>query len=214
MAAPANLWFGKDSQFDSIRKSKLHHFQHYFWMKLENQCSKLKLEFRFHSFNLMGECTSGVANIFYALSMEVHFPLKMESHLKWPKMCRMCRRGYMKLGVHLDKLVWSCMLHYGSSKGIFQYRSIVESSIFRTINDDRRWGVQKWPIHCTVSQYSTLKQIRINHYCMDLIPEVGKFWNIFLELSRPRVNFGWKLRKLTCKILFYRDTLHSVKKKL
>ena len=32
------------------------HFQHYFWMRLENQCSKFKLEFRFHSFNPLGEC--------------------------------------------------------------------------------------------------------------------------------------------------------------
>ncbi len=56
MAAPANLWFGQESQFDSIRKPKLKHFQHYFWMILENQCSKFKLEFRFHSFDPLGEC--------------------------------------------------------------------------------------------------------------------------------------------------------------
>ncbi len=29
---------------------------HYLWIALENQCSKLKLEFRFHSFNPSGEC--------------------------------------------------------------------------------------------------------------------------------------------------------------
>ncbi len=39
MGAPANLWFGVNSQFDSIRKSKLNHFQHYFWIRWENQCS-------------------------------------------------------------------------------------------------------------------------------------------------------------------------------
>ncbi len=36
--------------------NRLSHFQHYFWMRLENQCSKFKLEFRFHSFNSLGEC--------------------------------------------------------------------------------------------------------------------------------------------------------------
>ena len=55
-AAPANLWFGEDSQFDSSRKSKKNQFQHYFWMRLENQCSKFKLEFWFHSFDPSGEC--------------------------------------------------------------------------------------------------------------------------------------------------------------
>ncbi len=34
----------------------LNNFQHYFWMRLENQCSKFKLEFQFHSFNPSGEC--------------------------------------------------------------------------------------------------------------------------------------------------------------
>ncbi len=45
------------SQFDSIRKPKFNHVQRYFWMRLENQCSKFKLEFRFHSFNPLGEWT-------------------------------------------------------------------------------------------------------------------------------------------------------------
>ena len=37
-------------------KPKLNHVQHYFWMRLENQCSKFKLEFQFHSFNPWEEC--------------------------------------------------------------------------------------------------------------------------------------------------------------
>ncbi len=57
MAASANLWFREDSQFHSIRKPMLNHFQNYFWMRLENQCSKFKFEFRFHSFHSLGPGT-------------------------------------------------------------------------------------------------------------------------------------------------------------
>ncbi len=69
MAAPAILWFGEDFQFDPSRKPKLNHVQHYFWMRLEYQCSKFKLEFRLHSFNLLGECSHFL--ILKTVSLEV-----------------------------------------------------------------------------------------------------------------------------------------------
>ncbi len=53
----------------------LNHFQHYFWMRLDNQCSKLKLESRFHSFNPLGEWIQPI-KMYFCICLASHFLYK------------------------------------------------------------------------------------------------------------------------------------------